>query len=127
MRLGENSHHMVEIEGPESGITVSLLKDILNQAKLYIRPLQKDITEEDMKEYLPLVRQLLCSVLPPSLPLFLPPFLFPHWCLAVSATLIVCILHGVNYRLKTFIYFRRVGLNPPKFAKPVTVCFRFPS
>jgi hypothetical protein len=43
---------MVEIEGPpESGMTVSYLKDILNHAKLYVRPLQKDITHEDMKAY----------------------------------------------------------------------------
>lgn len=51
LRLAENSHNMVEIEGPDSGITVPFLKDILNQAKLYIRPLQKDITEEDIKLY----------------------------------------------------------------------------
>ena len=51
MRLAENSHNMVEIEGPDSGISVAYLKDILNHAKLYIRPLQKDITEADMKQY----------------------------------------------------------------------------
>ena len=51
LRLTENSHSMVEIEGPESGMTVAYLKDILNQAKLYVHPLQKDITEEDMKVY----------------------------------------------------------------------------
>ena len=57
IRLAENSHRMVEIEGPESGMTVSFLKDILHSAKLYIRPLQRDITEEDMKEYsVPAVR-----------------------------------------------------------------------
>lgn len=51
LRLAENSHSMVEIEGPDNGVTVQYLKDILNQAKLYIRPLQKDITQEDMKPY----------------------------------------------------------------------------
>ena len=51
LRLTENSHHMVEIEGPDSGITVPFLKDVVNQAKLYIRPLQRDITKEDMKKY----------------------------------------------------------------------------
>ena len=50
LRLAENSHSMVEIEGPDSGMTVSYLKDILNQAKLYIRPLQRDISEEDMQK-----------------------------------------------------------------------------
>ena len=51
LRLAENSHSMVEIEGPESGTTVTYLKDILNHAKLYIRPLQKNITDDDMKPY----------------------------------------------------------------------------
>ena len=51
LRLGENSRALVEIEGPDSGLTARYLKDILNQAKLYIRPLQSDITEEDMKPY----------------------------------------------------------------------------
>ena len=59
LRVAENSHNMVEIEGPDNGITAQYLKDILNQAKLYIRPLQKDITDEDMKPYLtPEVSQL---------------------------------------------------------------------
>ena len=59
LRLAENSHSMVEIEGPDSGMTVSYLKDILNQAKLYIRPLQRDIEEEDMKPYsIPEVRNV---------------------------------------------------------------------
>ena len=48
LRLAENSHNMVVIEGPDNGMTVRYLKDILNYAKLYIRPLQKDIT---MKPY----------------------------------------------------------------------------
>ena len=52
MRLAD-SHCLVEIEGPDSGMTVAFLIDTLNQAKLFIRPLQTDITEEDMKEYLP--------------------------------------------------------------------------
>ena len=51
LRFVENSHHMIEIEGPDSGMTVPFLKDVVNQAKLYIRPLQKDITKEDMKKY----------------------------------------------------------------------------
>lgn len=51
LRLAENSHSMVEIDGPDCGITVPYLRDILNQAKLYIRPLQKDITEEDVQLY----------------------------------------------------------------------------
>ena len=52
LRLGGNSKNLVEIEGPGGGITVLYLKDILNQAKLYIRPLQCDITEEDMKSFI---------------------------------------------------------------------------
>ena len=58
LRLGENSHGLVEIEGSDSGITVPFLKDVLNQAKLYIRPLQSDITEEDMKPFISKVRFL---------------------------------------------------------------------
>ena len=52
LRLGSGSRSLMEIEGSESGVTVSYLKDILNQAKLYIRPLQCDITVEDMQPYL---------------------------------------------------------------------------
>lgn len=37
---------MVEMGGSESGITVSFVKDILSQVKLYICPLQRDITED---------------------------------------------------------------------------------
>ena len=36
LRLAENSHNMVEIEGPDSGMTVCYLKDVVNQAKLYV-------------------------------------------------------------------------------------------
>ena len=53
LRLSENSHSMVEIESPDGGMTVAYLKDIVNQAKLFVHPLQKDITEEDMKPYTP--------------------------------------------------------------------------
>ena len=51
LHLAENSHSMVEIEGPDGGITVPFLKDILHQAKLYVLPLQRDISEEDTKDY----------------------------------------------------------------------------
>ena len=49
LHLAENSHAMVEIDGP---LSVSYLKDVLNHAKLYVKFLQKDITEEDMRDYL---------------------------------------------------------------------------
>ena len=59
LRLAENSHSMMEIEGLDSGMTVPYLKDILNQAKLYIRPLQKDISQKDMKPYsIPSIKNL---------------------------------------------------------------------
>ena len=48
LRLNDNSHDLIEIEFPAKGMTVPYLKDILNQAKLFIRPmrpLQKNITE----------------------------------------------------------------------------------
>ena len=49
MCVSENSCDLVAIEGPDGGVTVTFLKDILRQAKLYIRPLQCDIPEERLK------------------------------------------------------------------------------
>lgn len=49
MRVSENSRDLVAIEGPDGGVNVTFLKDILHQAKLYIRPLQCDIPEERLK------------------------------------------------------------------------------
>ena len=48
LRLSESSRDLVEIESPEGGLTVPYLKDIVRQAKLYIRPLQCDI-QADVK------------------------------------------------------------------------------
>lgn len=52
LRLGENSRSLIEIETPEGGLTVPYLKDILNQAKLFVRPLQCDISEDDMRPFI---------------------------------------------------------------------------
>lgn len=52
LRLGANSRSLVEIETPDGGLTVPYLKDILNQAKLFIIPLQTDITDEVMKPFI---------------------------------------------------------------------------
>ena len=49
MRVSENSRDLVAIEGPDGGVTVTFLKDILRQTKLYIRPLQCDIPEDKLK------------------------------------------------------------------------------
>ena len=38
---------MIEIEG----MTMPFLKSVVNQAKLFIRSLKRDITMEDMKKY----------------------------------------------------------------------------
>lgn len=55
LRLAENSYDLVEIEAPMDGlITVEYLKDIVKNAILYIRPLQRDILYEDMKQYIPI-------------------------------------------------------------------------
>ena len=52
LRLAENSHSLVEIEPPLSGhINVQFLKAILNNATMYIRPLQCNIFYEDMKQF----------------------------------------------------------------------------
>lgn len=49
LRLGANSRDLVGIEGPDSDLMVTFLKDIVRQAKLYVRPPQCDITENDIK------------------------------------------------------------------------------
>ena len=49
MRVSDNSHDLVAIEGPDGGVTVPFLKDILRQAKLYVRPLQCDVPQEKLK------------------------------------------------------------------------------
>ena len=50
MRLAENSRELVSIDGPDGGMTIPFLKDILRQAKLYVRPLQMDITVKEAKK-----------------------------------------------------------------------------
>ena len=51
LRLAENSHDLVEIEEPlDALIDVEYLKNILNNATLYVRPLQRDICPDDMKQ-----------------------------------------------------------------------------
>lgn len=53
LRLAENSYNLVEIEEPMDGvITVEYLKEILKNAILYIRPLQRNIIYEDVKQYI---------------------------------------------------------------------------
>ena len=49
MRVSENSRSLVAIEGPTGGVDVPFLKDILRQAKLYVRPLQCDVPEKHLK------------------------------------------------------------------------------
>lgn len=49
MRVSENSRSLVAIEGPSGGVDVPFLRDILRQAKLYIRPLQCDLPEGRLK------------------------------------------------------------------------------
>lgn len=51
MRLKENSRELVPIDGPDGGMTVPFLKDILRQAKLFVRPLQSDITKEEAEKF----------------------------------------------------------------------------
>jgi len=52
LRLAENSHNLVEIEEPLDGlISVEYLKQILNNAVLYIRPLQRSIGPEEMQQF----------------------------------------------------------------------------
>ena len=50
MRLAANSRGLIPIDGPDGGITVPFLKDILRQAKLFVRPLQTDVSIEEAKK-----------------------------------------------------------------------------
>ena len=50
MRLAENSQELVSIDSPDGGMTIPFLKDIPRQAKLYVRPLQMDITVKEAKK-----------------------------------------------------------------------------
>jgi len=62
LRLSDsNSMDLIEIEHPAKGMNIRYLKDILNQAKLYIRPLQCDISPsmETGKEVI-MCTQLVC-------------------------------------------------------------------
>lgn len=92
-------------------MTVAYLKDILNQAKLYVRPLQKHISEDDMK-----------------------PYSFPN----VSNRMVwnnYRAHHTDSYHTVYFIVnnasdkhissFRMLLLNQVNFAKPVNVCFHY--
>lgn len=47
LRLGENSRELIPVDGPDSGMSIPFLKDILRQAKLFVRPLQSDISKEE--------------------------------------------------------------------------------
>ena len=47
LRLGSGSSSLVMIEPPRGGFTVRYLHDILKTAKLFIRPIQKDIESDD--------------------------------------------------------------------------------
>ena len=43
MRLATNSTDLLSIGTPKTGMTVKYLKDVLKSAKLFVRPLQKDL------------------------------------------------------------------------------------
>lgn len=47
--MATGSKSLVEIEGEEDGVDVAYLKQILNQAKLYIRTLPCDVTDDTEK------------------------------------------------------------------------------
>ena len=50
MRLGSGSSELVTVEPPRSGLNVRYLRDILKSAKLFVRPLQKDLEEKESEE-----------------------------------------------------------------------------
>ena len=51
MRVPEGGSKQLEvIAAPETGYTVSYLKAVIHHAKIYIRPLQRDLCLEPVKE-----------------------------------------------------------------------------
>ena len=63
MRTADNSRSLVAVEGPDGGTTVPFLKDILRQARLYIRPLQSDIEEYQLKILNREAKEVTCVIL----------------------------------------------------------------
>ena len=63
MRTADNSRSLVAVEGPDGGTTVPFLKDILRQARLYIRPLQSDIEEYRLKILNREAKEVTCVIL----------------------------------------------------------------
>ena len=55
---------LVEIESPDAGMTVLYLKDVLRQAKLFIAPLQRDISDEMLKVHYRFIIYYYATVLP---------------------------------------------------------------
>ena len=51
MRLAENSRALIRIDAPSGGMTIPFLKDILRQAKLFVRPFQTDISIDEAKKF----------------------------------------------------------------------------
>lgn len=51
MRLKESSRNLIPIDSPDRGMTIPFLKDILRQAKLFVCPLQCDISAEEAEKY----------------------------------------------------------------------------
>ena len=42
----DKGHHLIVIDPPNGGYTVKFLADVLNRAKLFLRPLQRDISDD---------------------------------------------------------------------------------
>ena len=47
LRLGSGSSELVTIDPPKGGLNVRYLRDILKTAKLFVRPIQKDIEVQE--------------------------------------------------------------------------------
>lgn len=50
LRVPEGGKQLDIIASPESGYTVSYLRAVVHHVKIYIRPMQKDLSLEPMKE-----------------------------------------------------------------------------
>lgn len=52
LRIDENCRRMLEIiPSPPSGYTAEFLKECVHHAKIYIRPVQRDLSDEVMQPF----------------------------------------------------------------------------
>ena len=58
----EGGKHLDIIVLPENGYTTTFLRGVVHHAKMYIRPLQKDLLLEPIKEEISSYTEYLCNI-----------------------------------------------------------------